>query len=166
MNDPQREINLKKLNKAISYAARLLGAREYSTHSIKRKLLDKGYSKLEVHEAISYLLNEGWLSDERFCESFIRSKSARGQGLDKILYELKTHKIAEDLAFKALEQLEINWQLICDEVALRKARSISESDEFKLKQKLERFLRYRGFSHEQIKRSVKHCDLSSGSMTW
>lgn len=59
---------------AYDKAVSLLAIREHTANEIYKKLLDKGYRKEEAEEAISLLLSRGYISEERFAESFIRSR--------------------------------------------------------------------------------------------
>ena len=152
--DDETLIDPKRVNKAISYACRLLGMREYSNKSLREKLKSKGYDLLESEQAVTYLLENNWLSDQRFCEVFIRSKISRGQGLNRIQYELVQKGISQRLIEQSLSALEINWQAQCDEITRRKMESAVLENNLKDRQKLERFLRYRGFSGEQIRKSI------------
>lgn len=57
-------------DKAIS----LLSIREHTARELERKLLDKGFSKDEVQDAIARVVEQGFLSEMRFAESYIRSR--------------------------------------------------------------------------------------------
>lgn len=73
--------------KAYDKALSLLATREHTAKEIERKLLDKGFSLPEIEEAISSLLSKGYLSEERFAESYIRSrlkKKAEGRQILKL----------------------------------------------------------------------------------
>ncbi len=145
----------KRVNKAIGYACRILGMREYSVKTIHQKILTKGYNSEEADQVVTFLLDNNWLSDQRFCEVFIRSKINRGQGLSRIRYELNEKGIDNQLLDSVLnEQESISWQDVCDRVAERKIDSGYLQNNIKDRQKIERFLQYRGFSGEQIRKSI------------
>ena len=66
--------------KSLSY----LSLREHTAKEIEGKLTSKGYSRKEAEDAISRLLKEGYISEERFAEAYIRSrlrKNAEGRAL-------------------------------------------------------------------------------------
>jgi regulatory protein len=149
------EFDPKRVNKAISYACRVLGMREYSEKSLRLKLKQKSYESIEIEKAIEFLLENNWLSDQRFCEVFIRSKINKGQGLSRIQYELNQKGITQSLIDQSLLKQDINWQKICNEVTIRKVNSVLLENNMKDRQRLERFLRYRGFSGEQIRKSIQ-----------
>ncbi|WP_196140534.1 regulatory protein RecX [Aliikangiella sp. G2MR2-5] len=154
MNSPLADQSSSVLAKAIGYATRLLSSREYSVKQLNQKLKARGLDDEQVQSTLKYLILEGWQSDIRFCESFIRSKANNGQGIQRIRFELAQHGITEELLEKALNEVEVDWQTICDRLARKKNNQIKESDSFKRSSKLERFLLYRGFEREQIRRSI------------
>ncbi len=59
---------------AYEKAIKLLAIREHTERELRRKLSDKGYPNSDVDEAISRLLEEGSLSEQRFAESYVRSR--------------------------------------------------------------------------------------------
>ena len=58
-------------------AVSLLAAREHTEKELRSKLQARGYGREEISEAAGRLLREGYLSEERFAESFIRSRLRR-----------------------------------------------------------------------------------------
>ncbi len=146
--------NHKIINKGIAYSTRLLASREYSKIGLTKKLFEKGYSKTQANEVLDYLLENNWQSDERFCESFIRSKINKGCGEQRIRFELAQHNLSQHLIDKAFEMQSEDWQALCDKVCEKKARSIDWTEALKAKQKIERFLKYRGFSGSQIQKAI------------
>ena len=153
-SDPSISVDTKRVNKAIAYASRLLGSREYSPKVMLDKILDKGYERAEASQAIDFLIENNWLSELRFAESFVRGKVARGQGLSRIRYELQQKGVSSQLCEKVLEEQDIQWQQVCDRVTKKKLNAASICNDLKGRQKLERFLRYRGFSGAETRRSI------------
>ncbi len=82
-----------EFKKAISSGCRMLAIREHSEKQIRLKLLKKGLGLQAVNHCLDYLNNENWLSETRFCNAFIRSKAAKGQGLIRIELELLQQNI-------------------------------------------------------------------------
>lgn len=156
----------RQVNKAVAYACRLLGVREYSHKMISGKLLDKGFEREVAIHALEVLAENGWLSDERFCSAFIRSRVAKGQGLKRIQFELGQKGIGSTLRDSVLEALEIDWQDACDLAAEKKVALIKDITELKSRLKIERFLQYRGFSSTEIRnamnKQIKHKGETTG----
>lgn len=164
--DSGEEIDGKRLSKAISYASRLLSMRDYSQKMLRDKLKNKGYNDAEAEKTLSFLLENNWLNDDRFCESFIRSRVNRGQGWSRIQYELSQKGIKSVHAENLLAELNICWQSVCDELTQRKLQNLSGERDLKARQKLQRFLMYRGFSGNEVRHSIvkyfKQTGVSSG----
>lgn len=150
----EAEIDSKRVNKAIAYACRVLGMREYSQKLMRQKLKLKEFHTAEIEPTIEFLLENGWLNDKRFCEAFVRSKVNKGQGQTRIQYELSQKGISQTMIEETFLEQNVSWQVVCNDVAKRKIESASIENNIKDRQKLERFLRYRGFSGEQVRKSM------------
>ena len=158
-----------ELQKAIASGCRMLAIREHSEKQIRTKLLKKGFSKLVANLCVDYLLEHDWLSESRFCNVFIRSRANKGQGLQRIVAELAQQQIAQSIIKQELAIEEIDWQSICETTLLKKISVFPtynkkiingtshylQSVNIKEFKKLENFLRYRGFSNEEIKFATK-----------
>jgi len=152
---------------AISSAMRMLAIREHSQKQLGQKLLQKGFEREIVNSCIGYLLENDLLSDTRFCNVFIRSKAEKGLGLQRILSELTQQEISQSIIEQQLASERIDWQLVCNRVLTKKlftsnrqfgAREVEPKRvklSFKQYKKIENFLRYRGFTIEEIKSSTK-----------
>ena len=146
---------MKPEQKAINSACRMLGIREHSEKQLRIKLTNKGYDKDDINTAIKFLYEENWLSNERFCESFVRSKKNKGQGRVRVEQELAQHGVTRDIINKTIDNDENDWQDICNQVLAKKIATYSLDCNKKIniesKMKLERFMRYRGFETSEIK---------------
>ena len=167
-----------EIKKAISSGCRMLAIREHSVKQISIKLGKKGFTQRAVLRSIEYFIDENWLSESRFCNSYIRSKASKGLGLKRIERELAQHGIAQSMIVDEINKENIDWQRICNETLLKKQRysssrlnigsqlendfdgskKVSREDKHQIslkeKIKLEKFLIYRGFSNEQIRTAI------------
>jgi regulatory protein len=134
-----------------SYAIRLLARREYSQQELRSKLTEKQCSSVEP--LLERLLAQGFQSDERFTESFIRYRIGKGQGINKIRYELQLRGIDAILFQPLLNQVEqelgIDWIEQAKQQRAKRFGSELPTD-FKVKMKQSRFLQGRGFDHQTI----------------
>ena len=92
-------------NKAIAYLAR----REYSAKELKQRLLQKSYSLPLIQEVLNKLTEDGYQSDERFTEMFIRSRINAGDGPFKIKMSLREKGICESLTLAVMDTQHIDW---------------------------------------------------------
>lgn len=138
-----------------AFAYRLLGRREYSVFELRQRLLQKwsdvdGIESL-ADELLDALVAENLLSDERFVESFVRSRIARHQGPLKIRAELRDKGVGDALASAELEARAGDWASLAAEWL---ARQHHGPVDFETRAKLYRRLANRGFSHDQAMAAI------------
>jgi len=136
-----------------AFAYRLLGRREYSVHELRQRLLQKwrDAGDVAVEDLLGALQAENLLSDERFVESFVRSRIGRFQGPMKIRAELRERGVDESLAARELDARSGEW---ADLAAEWLARQHSGPVDFETRAKLYRRLANRGFSHDQAMAAI------------
>jgi regulatory protein len=133
-------------------AVSLLANREHSAHELSRKLSTAGFEAEEIEKTIHDLQQANLQSDKRFAESYIRSRANRGYGERRIRNELKERGVASDMITECFYKTEIDWFSLAVEVRCKRFGE-SNPDDFKDRAKQQRFLQYRGFTHEQITES-------------
>ena len=89
-----------------------LSRREHSFKELIFKLDDRVSSSQRLIVELDKLREEGLQSDERFTESFIRSRSIKGFGPEKISNELRSKGIEENLIKKMMYSQELDWKII------------------------------------------------------
>jgi regulatory protein len=129
-----------------AFAYRLLGRREYSLHELEQRLRQKWPEAAEIGELVEALAGENLVSDERFTESFVRSRIARHQGPRKIQAELRGKGVSEHLVAKELDRQAGAWTDLARDWLRR--QHPGELD-FAARQKYYRRLCNRGFTHDQ-----------------
>ena len=150
--------NSEQSHKLYLKSIELLSRREHSAAELYTKL-SRRFSDIEDLDAqisalITRLQESGYQSDQRFAESYARSRLSAGFGKKRIAMELNQKGIASDIAETALakvfeadlvdelSQLESLWQ--------KKFGKLPEDAKSRAKQM--RFLVGRGFSFDQIQR--------------
>lgn len=139
--------------RAVGYLAN----REHSALELSRKLQKAGFDQVEIEDTIAQLQQAGLQSDERFAESFVSSRANRGYGSVRIGMELKERGVNSDIITTSLQQADIDWFALAIEVRCKRFGEHSP-DDFKDRAKQQRFLQYRGFTHEQITESFNLTD--------
>lgn len=134
-------------------AINLLSRREYSRHELFQKLEPRSQNEVQVHQLLDQLVQAGYQSDERFAESFLRSRINRGLGAMRIARELKDKGIEPDLIEQIMSS-DTDWFQLAYESGLKKSQTLDFS-EYKDKQKLFRYLAYRGFAMDQIQYALE-----------
>jgi len=136
---------------ALRKALSLLARREHSTMELSRKLAAKGIEGDPVDSVVSRLRRENLLSDTRFTENFVRQRIANGYGPIRIRQELRQHGIEEDTIVQNLPRKEEEWM---DRIARvrHKRFGASKPNDHRERVRQMRFLLYRGFSSEHIRK--------------
>jgi regulatory protein len=134
-------------------AVRLLARREHSQAELQRKLIQKGFKLAAIEQALQDLIAQNLLSDERFTEVFISSRSDRGTGPVKIQAELQQRGVQSEIIHRYLDMRDPEWLALAEQVRVKKFGGERPSA-YEQKIQQARFLANRGFSHEQIRRVV------------
>jgi len=147
-----------KLLSRIRFAALdILGRREYSRRELVTKLsarFDLPALTLEIHIALDRLAVDGYQSDERFAEVFIRSRRARGYGPLFIEQELRQRGVSADLIARAVNRGDAEWRALAGDQK-RKKFGTGTVTALTEKAKVARFLRYRGFLQPQVEAALQ-----------
>jgi regulatory protein len=133
----------------------LLARREHSRLELERKLVARSFDEPLVATVLDELEADGLLSAERFAQSFVESRYARGQGPIRIERDLVERGI--DSAGGYLEDERFDWNALARETRFKRF-GMPVPDDFAGKARQMRFLEYRGFSREQIRYALRFED--------
>jgi regulatory protein len=138
-------------------ALRLLTVREHSRAELRNKLLARGFDPRAVDRLLSQLEEKDLLSDERFVASYAESRVRRGFGPRRIVPELRQKGVAQDLIDRHLRRSPEQWLNLIAAVHDKKYGGGRPRD-FKERARRARFLEYRGFEPELVRRFLRHED--------
>ena len=125
--------------------------REHSVKELHQKLTARGFKADAVSQLLVQLKNEGLQSDHRFTDSFVDSRIQKGHGLLRIKRELKSRGIADEIVETCLINKDENWLHNLKNVREKRFGKDMPSN-YKEQARQSRFLQYRGFSTDQIRR--------------
>lgn len=135
-------------------AMRLLATREHTRLELTRKLTQRGCSEAITQTTIDALANEGLQSDARYAQTFVRLRAARGYGSIAIKRDLQQRGIEHAMIADAFAEEAIHWeQLACDVRQKKFGVPLPKTPADKAKQ--QRFLQYRGFTHDEIRLAIQ-----------
>ncbi|MCF7918258.1 recombination regulator RecX [Candidatus Gracilibacteria bacterium] len=145
-----------------NYLFRILARREYSFYELRNKLCTKFPNKSDDIEIVLKEFQEkGWASDERFCETFIRSKVLTNKwGSRRLLMKLKEKGIEKDIALAKIEEIFPSDQQeeVLRELISKKREEIRKKgktkNEYELRQKILAYLVGKGFDLDIVKKSI------------
>ncbi len=132
-------------------AMNLLARREHSVAELVTKL-STDFEYDDIISVISKLTAANLQSDERFAENYLRYRSQRGFGYQKIRQELKERGVDAELISNTLAESDIDWFALAAGVRCKRFGE-QQPEDYKDRAKQQRFLQYRGFTHEQITES-------------
>ena len=133
-------------------AVNLLARREHSQEELRKKLRKAEFEIDEINVAIQKLAKIDLQSDLRFAENYLHYRSQRGFGSQKIKFELNERGVDKQTINAVFEQEDIDWFFLAV-LARNKRFGQKAPDDLKNRAKQQRFLQYRGFTHEQINES-------------
>ncbi len=146
MPDPGKDLRIAAL--------RLLTQREHSRLELAGKLAGKAESPEQLDAVLDQLEQDHLLSDNRFARQRVTSRAKR-YGDQRLKQELRQQGIADDDIASALAEGGDETER-CRAVWQKKFGTRPENAETLVKQM--RFLQYRGFSSESIRRVLRGVD--------
>jgi len=126
----------------------MLARREHSLRELTQKLAQKGFEGSDVDALLNEFVERGWQSEQRFAESYSRSRLHKGFGPVRIQYELKERGIHLDV--NSIFEEAPDWQERLSELHSKKYGAQAPAD-IKERAKRIRFFQHKGFTHDMIK---------------
>ena len=140
--------------KGKNYAFRIVEKSYKAKSQVIDKLKSRGYDEKIINKIISLLEEYNLIDDKVYVKAYIKDNLSK-QGKMKLLYNLKSKGIKEDIILSELKNIDDNS---LEEAAYNSAEKKylqlikRETDSFKITQKLSTFLLSRGYDYEIIKR--------------
>jgi regulatory protein len=128
----------------------LLARREHSLKELRQKLRARGFDSESINTVLDQLTREGLQSDQRYTESYLRSRISRGYGPVRIVMELRQRGITDDVIDNCIDSIDIDWLEALNTVRQKKFGFRLPGD-YQQQAKESRFLQYRGFTSDQIR---------------
>jgi len=115
------------------------------TSEVRKKLATFDISSSDKEKIMQMLEGEGFIDDERYASTFVRSKiHLKKWGVNKIKMSLKMKGIDDEIIKNALS--EIDPEIYREELTkVLKAKKINESDPYKRKAKLAQYAIQKGY---------------------
>jgi regulatory protein len=151
------DLTVHKEAEAYAVAVGLLARREHSARELAGKLGSRGFTPEAVESVLERLVVERLQSDERYAEIYLRQRSEKGYGPQRIAAELRERGVDEQIVSarfrQAEEEGELDWFGLAAAVYAKKYGKRPIED-IKERAKRQRFMQYRGFTHEQIAEAI------------
>lgn len=133
-------------------AMRLLARREHSRAELRRKLAPRVAEGDDLEAVLDELAQRGWLSDARYAEQSIRSKSRR-YGPLKMAHALRAKGVDEDTIAAGFRAAGADGHSNLEDVWKSRFKALPADERERGRQV--RFLQGRGFPLEQVLQFLK-----------
>ena len=148
-------------------AVMMLAARGRAAKDLERQLTRKGEPAEFARLAVERLVAEGFLDDESYARSFVRSKSASaGLARFRLKQELGRQGVERAVADEAIaevfEEEGVDEVAMATALATKRARSMRGADPQAQRRRLYSFLARRGYSPSVISAALSEATGSSG----
>lgn len=141
-------MNEKAYNYAIKYLKNIKTKKDVYDY-----LLKKGFTDEETSEVCDYIEEVGLVDDDLYVKFFVEdSFRIKNKGARKIFYELKQKGVEEDKIEEAIEEAgDLEYEALKEAYERKLEATKNETDSYKRKNKIIRFLLSRGFDYSDIK---------------
>lgn len=127
----------------------LLARREHSRYELLAKLRQRGFERACIEDVLDRLIEQGWQSDARYAESYLRMRVDRGYGLAAIEAELRQRGVEAPLIWRAVAEAEVDWVSCARKQVYRHFNRSPENAAEQLRRY--RHLMNRGFAPEEAR---------------
>ncbi len=144
-------------------AVTMLTARGRAAKDLERLLVRKGERAEYARLAVERLASEGFIDDERYARSFVRSKST-GAGLARRRLEQELAKkgvertVADEAIAEVFVEEEVDEVASATALAKKRARSLADADPQARRRRLYSYLARRGYSPSVISAAMAKAD--------
>lgn len=162
MKSGKQETAILDKKQALAKAENFCVYQERSQKEVRYKLVEWGMRGDELEEILSELIINNFLNEERFAKSYASGKfNINKWGRVKIKQGLKLKGVPDRILQKALYSLDDeDYMQTLENLAIKKANALSESNPLKRKMKLITYLQGRGFEIDLILLALKASNLN------
>ncbi len=162
MKSGKQETAILDKKQALAKAESFCVYQERSQKEVRYKLVEWGMRGDELEEILSELIVNNFLNEERFAKSYASGKfNIKKWGRIKIKQGLKLKGVPDRILQKALYSLDDDdYMQTLENLAIKKANTITESNPLKRKMKLMTYLQGRGFESDLILLALKVSNLN------
>ncbi len=152
----------KQQQAAYAVAIRALGRREHCAAELRQKLRQRDYPDALIAEVLARLQADGYLSETRFAEAFLRMRMAKGESPWLAAKKARQRGVDEAVLQDVLQVLASDFDAFaacCELLARRDPQGLRHDDE-RVWQRQARFLQNKGFDAATILRVLNEHELN------
>ncbi len=142
--------------KALAKLAALCAKAEYCTGDMEDKMRRWGLSSDDIKENITYLVDNKYIDNARYCKAFVNDKIAYNHwGRRKIEQALWMKRVPENVSAPILDAVpKEDYIRVLKPLLASKAASVKAESDYERQMKLMKFALGRGFSIDEIKQCL------------
>lgn len=144
--------------RAIKRAMHILEKQERTEHQLREKLLQNGYPKEAIEEAVSYVKRYRYLDDERYARTFIQFHQDSRSRM-RIQNDLMRRGISRELIEVSMEEFQADEKEQIREL-LEKKHFLQTAGDRNTNRKIYQFLLRKGFRNSDIQAVLR--DMGAG----
>lgn len=137
---------------AFDTAAYYLTYKDRTEKEVYDKLKEKGYSSQDIDESICKLKMYGYLNDENYALSYIKSNINK-KGTKRIYMELAQKGVSKDTIYEQLDEFVIDETGVVEDILYKRYRNVDFNDETQRHRVYGYFMR-RGFKQDSISKAI------------
>jgi len=139
-------------NEAIEKMKKYCAYQERCQSEVRQKLYGFGLNNDEIENALCSLIEQNFISEERFAKTFARGKFRQKKwGKVKIKQHLKQKQISDYCIKTALEEIDTeDYLATLDLVLSKKEELLNEENDFIKKQKIAKHAINKGFENDLV----------------
>jgi len=147
----------KSIESALGYAFLLLKFRLRSEKEIRARLVKRKIDPQIINKVVDFLKGKNFIDDQLFAKSWIRSRLKRPLGIRRVTQELKLKGVDQAVIESQIKKARKDYSEseVVKKLAVDKFRKIKGVDRYKAKQRIYRYLHYRGFSSGIITEALR-----------
>ncbi len=145
------------LKKAAAYSSK----QEVCTADIAAKLQLWGADADQTEEIVSYLIEQKYIDNERFCRAFVNDKLRFNKwGKLKITQALRMKQIPDSMLDRVFSEMDVSlYEQTLSELLRKKVREIKAASDYERRGKLLNFALQRGFEYAVAEQLIKKMKL-------
>ena len=156
---PQKAAQPLSPDQILDKMAKYCAYQERCVKDVRDKLKTFDLSQEEQDKILDYLLDNRFVSNKRFAQSFVRGKvNQSGWGLNKIRFHLMKKGIDKETiedAFGQINETAYRQRLI--DILKTKSKTVKAATDFEKKQKLAAYALQKGFESSLVWEILKEC---------
>jgi len=142
---------------AYAVAVRALGRREHCAAELRQKLVMREYPEEVIEPVLARLRHDGYLSEARFAEAFLRMRMKAGESPWLAAQKARQRGVEDGALQDALQAAQDEYDAlhVCRKLLARRDPQELRHENEHVWQKQARFLRNKGFDAATIVRALK-----------